>query len=244
MPAWIHFLYHFPGGDKLGHFILLAIGAFFINHFFRLKGMSVAGKKILIGSLVITVLITLEEFSQLFTRTRTFDYLDLTCSYLGILAGDYLIRFICGEKSGNMKKTCFTLLIIPAILSCFLPSCTEGDGFLACLNTSYLTIDDNEPPAGYVGQEYSFTITASISNEPADDDFDYSFKIKGFLPPGLTFSENNRFLTISGAPTAPGEYLFHVYVATPESEDRSNSDPCFHPSNWKADDDFLIRISE
>ncbi|MBA3038075.1 MAG: hypothetical protein FP814_16495 [Desulfobacterium sp.] len=43
-------------------------------------------------------LITIEEVGQIFISKRTFDLLDLFCSYLGIIAGDIAVKYMEREK--------------------------------------------------------------------------------------------------------------------------------------------------
>lgn len=66
LPLFIRRIYMFPGGDKVGHIVLLALLTFFSNWLFRLKVIEVSQYHLLLGSLVIFLLITVEEFSQLF----------------------------------------------------------------------------------------------------------------------------------------------------------------------------------
>ncbi|MCI5219259.1 MAG: hypothetical protein D3914_08730 [Candidatus Electrothrix sp. LOE2] len=77
----------FPGGDKLGHFVLLGIASFFANQVLHPRHIPVFGN----------VAITGEEISQMFLASRTFDLVDLSCSYLGIIAGDVVVRLLKKE---------------------------------------------------------------------------------------------------------------------------------------------------
>lgn len=84
---WVEYL---PFKDKMGHFLLIGTLAFFTNILFDLKRVSFLNKKILLGSLIITVFITIEEFSQIFLSNRNFDLIDLVCNYAGILVFGFL----------------------------------------------------------------------------------------------------------------------------------------------------------
>jgi len=88
LPFFIRRLYMFPGGDKLGHFILLGISSFLANQLLHPRHFLVFGKVFFVGTLIVLVAITVEEISQIFIANRTFDLIDLSCSYLGIIAGD------------------------------------------------------------------------------------------------------------------------------------------------------------
>jgi VanZ family protein len=83
---YVGFIYEVPWGDKAGHFILYGILALLINlALFRLypnqSRIQVAAR----CGLILAILIGLEEFSQKYDAYRTFDLVDLTFSYLGVL---------------------------------------------------------------------------------------------------------------------------------------------------------------
>ncbi|MFH2044250.1 MAG: VanZ family protein [Pseudomonadota bacterium] len=98
LPLFIRKMYMFPGGDKAGHIVLLGLLAFFVNYFLYPRYLRVFGKTVLIGSLIVFCLITIEEVSQIFISKRTFDLLDLFCSYLGIIAGDITVKYMKRER--------------------------------------------------------------------------------------------------------------------------------------------------
>jgi len=77
-------VYEIPYTDKLGHFILMGLLAFFINLSLKCSTISIWNSNFLKGSIIIISLVTLEEISQLFVETRTFDLMDLVADYLGI----------------------------------------------------------------------------------------------------------------------------------------------------------------
>jgi len=79
--------YMSPGGDKPGHFVLLAIVSFLANQLLYPGRFLVFGKVFLVGSLVVLVAITAEGISPVFIASRTFDLVDLSCSYF-----DWLYR--------------------------------------------------------------------------------------------------------------------------------------------------------
>ena len=51
--------------------------------------------KYLFGSLIVLTVVTIEEFSQIFVRGRTFDWGDLAADFAGIFIFGELARFIC-----------------------------------------------------------------------------------------------------------------------------------------------------
>jgi VanZ family protein len=79
--TWIRAI---PGGDKVGHLVLIGGLAFVVNYALVWRQIKLAGWNVLAGSFVVLVLATLEEASQLLLKTRSFDWLDLFFDYLGI----------------------------------------------------------------------------------------------------------------------------------------------------------------
>ncbi|WP_069470322.1 VanZ family protein [Candidatus Marithrix sp. Canyon 246] len=77
-------VYEVPYTDKLGHFILMGLLAFFLNLSLKCSTISILNSTFLKGSIIILILVTLEEISQLLVETRTFDLMDLFADYLGI----------------------------------------------------------------------------------------------------------------------------------------------------------------
>lgn len=104
LPQFLRQFYRFPGGDKVGHVVLLAILSFIANYFLYPRHISIFKKPIFIGSLIVCCFITLEEFSQIYIPSRTFDLLDLSCSYLGIIAGDLGVRYKFGKSGQAILK--------------------------------------------------------------------------------------------------------------------------------------------
>jgi len=87
----LHFIYDFPNGDKVGHFILFGILTFLFDLTF-FQALPHADRKriaIIIG-LILAVLIGLEEFSQNFFPSRTFSLKDLAASYAGVIFFSWL----------------------------------------------------------------------------------------------------------------------------------------------------------
>jgi VanZ family protein len=80
------FLKGIPFGDKAGHFILYGILALLINlSLFRSLPSRSRMQITLTSGTILAVLIGLEEFSQQFFAKRSFDLVDLTFSYLGVI---------------------------------------------------------------------------------------------------------------------------------------------------------------
>ncbi len=76
LPGTIRGLYDFPNGDKLGHFLLYGILSLLLNLAFTSRPWTV--------SLILSILIGLEEWSQSLFDSRTMDMVDLLASYAGV----------------------------------------------------------------------------------------------------------------------------------------------------------------
>ena len=82
---YVGFVYAFPFGDKAGHFILYGILTLLINlALFRAYPDQNRIRLAVRCGLTLALLIGLEEFSQQYFSSRTFDLVDLTFSYLGV----------------------------------------------------------------------------------------------------------------------------------------------------------------
>lgn len=79
--AW---LYYVPGGDKLGHWLLIGGLAFLLNLSLQCRCFTWAGRRWLLGSAVVLGLAALEEASQIFLPSRTADWGDFAADLLGI----------------------------------------------------------------------------------------------------------------------------------------------------------------
>ena len=71
--------------DKIGHILLLGLLTFMVNWMFNWKTLPILKKKWLGASVIIFIIATIDEFSQLFINTRSFDLIDLMFNYLGIV---------------------------------------------------------------------------------------------------------------------------------------------------------------
>jgi len=101
LPAFITVLYDFPNGDKAGHFVLFGLLNFFVTRAFlsTLLDRPQGWVTLSIG-LILAFLITLEEFSQKYFSSRTFDPFDLLGSFLGLFLGGWLAYKKPPEGSG------------------------------------------------------------------------------------------------------------------------------------------------
>lgn len=97
----LNFVGNIPYGDKLGHFLLMGFFAFLLNLALNAKTFRLWKINYLLGSLMVIVVVTLEEISQKFVAGRTFDRGDLIFDYLGIFVFGELARFICRRQRQN-----------------------------------------------------------------------------------------------------------------------------------------------
>ena len=93
------FLYHIPYADKAGHFVLYGILALLVNlTLFRTVRNQNRIWIALISSSVLFFLIGIEEFSQRSFSNRTFDLVDLSAGYLGVIFFSWLAWRIVQKK--------------------------------------------------------------------------------------------------------------------------------------------------
>lgn len=85
---WLHSI---PYGDKFGHFFLIGLLSLLINLSLGCARFELWGINFFKGSIIVLVIITLEEFSQVFIPSRSFDLGDLAANTLGILCFSYLL---------------------------------------------------------------------------------------------------------------------------------------------------------
>jgi VanZ family protein len=85
LPDFLERLYRFPGGDKAGHFILFGILSFLLNESaLTLFPKRSPARLILTVSLLLAIMIGLEEWSQALFPARTMSLTDLLASYSGV----------------------------------------------------------------------------------------------------------------------------------------------------------------
>jgi len=79
------FIRSFTHGDKLAHFLLFGFLSFLLNLALSAKRFVFGRISIFRGSMIVGVVALLEELSQQFILTRTFEYFDLLADFSGIL---------------------------------------------------------------------------------------------------------------------------------------------------------------
>ena len=76
---------HVPNGDKLGHVLLFGCLTFFAITGLKFRSVSLGKFRIYYGILAVSTFVIVEEFSQMFIPSRTFDFMDLLANMVGIL---------------------------------------------------------------------------------------------------------------------------------------------------------------
>lgn len=84
-----------PHADKIGHFCLTGIFSLLVNLALRARTLGFGKLNHLLGSLIVSIIVLAEEFSQKFVGNRTFDALDLLADFAGIIVFGEAARFIC-----------------------------------------------------------------------------------------------------------------------------------------------------
>ncbi len=87
LPGAIQRLYAWPGGDKVGHVVLLAVLGVACDLALRGRVVRLGPWTPSLAGVLVAAAITLEEASQAFFPGRTLSVADLACSYLGVYLG-------------------------------------------------------------------------------------------------------------------------------------------------------------
>lgn len=100
--GFLGFVYAFPMGDKVGHFILYGILALLVNlTALRSRPSPTSKRAALTATLILSLLIAAEEFSQRYFANRTFSLPDLAFGYAGMSLGMWLAWKI------DRKRMCY-----------------------------------------------------------------------------------------------------------------------------------------
>lgn len=94
LPKYLSFYREIPGGDALGHFILMGIFSFLATIISLKQRLTLARILIPVGPVLVFLIVLAEEISQIFIATRTFSLIDLAADLLGIITFAWLgLRF-------------------------------------------------------------------------------------------------------------------------------------------------------
>lgn len=97
----LNFVGNLPLGDKIGHFCLMGMFSLLVNLALNAKTFRFWKFNYLLGSLIVLMIVTAEEFSQMFISGRTFDLSDLFFDYAGILTFGEIARNTCRRFIAN-----------------------------------------------------------------------------------------------------------------------------------------------
>jgi hypothetical protein len=89
LPDFLRRIYDWPGGDKVGHVVLLAVVTFAVALALRGRRFRIARWHAPLASVLVGIGISLEELSQAWFPGRNLSLADLACSYLGICLGSW-----------------------------------------------------------------------------------------------------------------------------------------------------------
>lgn len=99
--AVFNLVYEIPFGDKISHFILTGLFSFFLNLTLQADRIRIFSFHLLKGTWIVLLLVTLEEFSQIFFVYRNFSLLDLAFDYAGIILFGLLAAWIVNKRKEN-----------------------------------------------------------------------------------------------------------------------------------------------
>ena len=94
-----------PWGDKVGHFFLFGCLSFLVNLLLRAEKTNLYGFAVMKGSAMLMSIVTLEECSQLFFKSRTFDLFDLAADAVGIWLFARLATVYLQRKRATLAKS-------------------------------------------------------------------------------------------------------------------------------------------
>ncbi len=99
MREFFNWLNGWPGGDKAGHIFLIGTLAFLFNHALAGRTTRLGRWRLQMGGVIVAALMTVEEFSQIWIPSRTFDLLDLAANYLGVVLAEMLTRKMARDRT-------------------------------------------------------------------------------------------------------------------------------------------------
>lgn len=92
-----------PFGDKIGHFFLFGIFTLSLNVALKFKRVKL-WQKLPLGTVLISIVVILEELSQAFFPNRTLDITYLIADALGILFFTYISYLLYESKTFGLPK--------------------------------------------------------------------------------------------------------------------------------------------
>jgi membrane associated rhomboid family serine protease len=102
---WWSFIEKIPYGDKVGHLGLVGMLSFLCNLAFPSKKTGVLGSFVTRTTLVLLILLSLEELSQGFIKGRTLDFYDWLADLAGLAIGQFAAVWIHKQISDRKIKS-------------------------------------------------------------------------------------------------------------------------------------------
>ena len=78
--------------DKTVHFLSIVPGTILFNAVLRYRVIPVGSRQLLVGTLIVVVLVSIEECLQIYMHFRSFELMDLFADFGGIALADYFVR--------------------------------------------------------------------------------------------------------------------------------------------------------
>ncbi|MDJ0735759.1 MAG: VanZ family protein [Nostocaceae cyanobacterium] len=88
-----------PFYDTIGHFVLIGLAAFFSHLAMNKRHFLFLNISLPLAPILVTIVTVIEEFLQNLSPHRTFDLVDLTANFCGIILFTYLAERINTNKS-------------------------------------------------------------------------------------------------------------------------------------------------
>ena len=92
------FVRYVPYGDKAGHVILSGILTLLANLALNCKLIGIGRFQVLLGTVLISIAVIIEEYSQLYIPSRTFSFADLFSDFIGISLCSAIALLVCRAK--------------------------------------------------------------------------------------------------------------------------------------------------
>ena len=92
--VFFQFVARIPYGDKLGHFCLFGLLTLATNLAFRFKSFKLFSIELFLGTILVFSFVVIEEFSQYFIPNRSFDLMDLSADFVGIVFFTFVTRYL------------------------------------------------------------------------------------------------------------------------------------------------------
>jgi VanZ family protein len=99
MPRTFAWIGRQPFGDKVAHFVLIGTVAFLLDHALAGRRVTIGRWRVRLALLLVAVVMTMEELSQLWILGRDFELGDLAANYAGIAVAVLAARWL--GRAGN-----------------------------------------------------------------------------------------------------------------------------------------------